>query len=134
MFVHVPVYALPRALIFPPPDHAVEGLVAVGGDLSVERLLLAYRSGIFPWYDDGLPILWHSPDPRCVFVLDKVHASRSLRKTITRRVYETRFDQAFERVIALGYRHAVNALDKPVAGLALAANPSSATASAARVT
>ena len=66
MFLHVPVYALSRALSFPSPDQAEEGLVAVGGDLSPERLLLAYRSGIFPWYDDGLPILWHSPDPRCV--------------------------------------------------------------------
>src|SRR5580692_10421992 len=56
MVVHVPVYALDRALVFPPPDHAVDGLVAVGGDLSPERLLLAYRCGIFPWYGEDPPI------------------------------------------------------------------------------
>ena len=99
MFVHVPVYALPRALVFPPPEHAVEGLVAVGGDLSVERLLLAYRSGIFPWYDDGLPILWHSPDPRCVIPLERLHVGRTLRRVVAKGTYTVRFDTAFERVI-----------------------------------
>ena len=99
MFVHVPVYALSRALVFPPPDRAVEGLVAVGGDLSVERLLLAYRSGIFPWYDDGLPILWHSPDPRCVLPLDRLHVGRTLRRVMTKGTYAVRFDTAFEQVI-----------------------------------
>ena len=95
----MPVYALPRALVFPPPDGAVEGLVAVGGDLSAERLLLAYRSGIFPWYDDGLPILWHSPDPRCVLPVDRLHVGRTLRRVISKKTYEVRFDTAFERVI-----------------------------------
>jgi leucyl/phenylalanyl-tRNA--protein transferase len=95
----VPVYALSRALAFPPPDHAVEGLVAVGGDLSPERLLLAYRSGIFPWYDEGLPILWHSPDPRCVIRVDALHVSRSLRRVLRQKTYTVRFDSAFERVI-----------------------------------
>jgi leucyl/phenylalanyl-tRNA---protein transferase len=95
----VPVYRLDRRLIFPPVDHAEDGLLAVGGDLSPERLLLAYRSGIFPWYDEDSPILWHSPDPRCVFVLSKVHASRSLRKVVTRGVYNVRYDEAFPRVI-----------------------------------
>ncbi|HEV3193879.1 MAG TPA: leucyl/phenylalanyl-tRNA--protein transferase, partial [Polyangiaceae bacterium] len=68
----MPVYALGRALSFPPPEHAVDGLLAVGGDLSPERLLLAYRSGIFPWYGDGLPIMWHTPDPRCVLPVDRL--------------------------------------------------------------
>jgi leucyl/phenylalanyl-tRNA--protein transferase len=86
-------------LIFPPPEHAVDGLLAVGGDLSPERLLLAYRSGIFPWYDDGLPILWHSPDPRCVLVLDRMHVGRTLRRAIAKATYEVRFDTAFEQVI-----------------------------------
>lgn len=95
----MPIYRLGRRLVFPPPEDAEDGLLAVGGDLSPERLLLAYRSGIFPWYDDDTPILWHSPDPRCVFVLDHVHASRSLRKTMTRGVYEVRYDTAFTRVI-----------------------------------
>jgi leucyl/phenylalanyl-tRNA--protein transferase len=95
----VPVYALPRALVFPPPDRAVDGLVAVGGDLSPERLLLAYRSGIFPWYDEGLPILWHSPDPRCVIPVDGLHVGRSLRRVLRSGTYAVRFDSAFERVI-----------------------------------
>jgi leucyl/phenylalanyl-tRNA---protein transferase len=99
MFLRVPVYALSRALSFPPPEHAVEGLVAVGGDLSPERLLLAYRSGIFPWYDDGLPILWHSPDPRCVMPLDRLHVGRTLRRAIAKGTYDVRFDTAFARVI-----------------------------------
>jgi leucyl/phenylalanyl-tRNA--protein transferase len=95
----VPVYALSRALVFPPPDHAVEGLLAVGGDLSPERLLLAYRSGIFPWYDEGLPILWHSPDPRCVIVIEHLHVGRTLRRAIAKRTYDVRYDTAFELVI-----------------------------------
>lgn len=99
MFVHVPVYALSRALVFPPPEHAVDGLVAVGGDFSPERLLLAYASGIFPWYDEGLPILWHSPDPRCVLPVDKLHVGRSLRRVIAKGELEVRFDGAFEQVI-----------------------------------
>jgi leucyl/phenylalanyl-tRNA--protein transferase len=99
MFVHVPVYALSRALVFPPPEHAEEGLVAVGGDLSPERLLLAYASGIFPWYDEGLPILWHSPDPRCVLPVTGLHVGRTLRRVIAKGTYEVRFDTAFKEVI-----------------------------------
>jgi leucyl/phenylalanyl-tRNA--protein transferase len=95
----VPVYALGRALVFPPPDGADDGLVAVGGDLSPDRLLLAYRSGIFPWYDDGLPILWHSPDPRCVLPVGGLHVGRTLRRAIAKRTYAVRFDGAFESVI-----------------------------------
>jgi len=95
----VPVYALGRALSFPPPEHAVDGLLAVGGDLSPERLLLAYRSGIFPWYDDGLPILWHSPDPRCVLPLERLHVGRTLRRAMAKGTYQVRFDGDFARVI-----------------------------------
>lgn len=95
----MPVYRLDRRLAFPPPELAEDGLLAVGGDLSPQRLLLAYRTGIFPWYDDEAPILWHSPDPRCVFVLANVQPSRSLRKTIAKGVYDVRYDQAFARVI-----------------------------------
>jgi leucyl/phenylalanyl-tRNA--protein transferase len=95
----VPVYALSRALAFPPPEKAVDGLLAVGGDLSPERLLLAYRSGIFPWYGDDLPILWHSPDPRCVLRVDRLHVGRTLRRTLGRGTYVVRFDTAFGRVI-----------------------------------
>ena len=95
----MPVYALSRALVFPPPEKAVDGLLAVGGDLSPERLLLAYRSGIFPWYGDDLPILWHSPDPRCVLRVDRIHVGRTLRRTITKGTYSVRYDTAFQRVI-----------------------------------
>ncbi len=95
----VPVKVLGRALAFPAPSLAVDGLVAVGGDLSPERLLLAYRLGIFPWYDERLPIMWHSPDPRCVLQVERVHVGRSLRRVIARGDYEVRFDTAFGRVI-----------------------------------
>ena len=95
----MPVYALGRALSFPPPEHAVDGLLAVGGDLSPERLLLAYRSGIFPWYDEGLPIMWHSPDPRCVLPLDRLHIGRTLRRVIAKETYQVRYDSDFARVI-----------------------------------
>jgi leucyl/phenylalanyl-tRNA--protein transferase len=95
----MPVRALGRALAFPPVEDAEDGLLAVGGDLSPKRLLLAYASGIFPWYSDGQPILWHSPDPRCVLPVDKIRVGRTLRRFITQRVYELRFDTAFEEVI-----------------------------------
>ncbi len=85
---------------FPPLNAANEqGLLAIGGDLSPERLLLAYRSGIFPWYNAGDPILWWSPDPRCVIYPAAFVPSRSLRRTISRGTYGVTLDQAFERVI-----------------------------------
>ena len=71
----------------------------VGGDLSVERLVLAYRSGIFPWYSEGEPILWWSPDPRLVLYPDELRISRSLRKVIKRKLFHITFDQDFETVI-----------------------------------
>ncbi len=95
----MPVYRLGRALAFPPVERAEDGLLAVGGDLSPERLLLAYRSGIFPWYDETTPILWHSPDPRCVLPVDAVHVGRSLRRVVAKGTYTIRYDTAFERVI-----------------------------------
>jgi leucyl/phenylalanyl-tRNA--protein transferase len=95
----MPVYALTEELLFPPPDHAEDGLLAVGGDLSTERLLLAYRSGIFPWYEEGLPILWHSPDPRCVLVLDRLHVGRTLKKLLRKQEFEVRYDTSFADVI-----------------------------------
>jgi leucyl/phenylalanyl-tRNA--protein transferase len=85
---------------FPPADQAnPEGLLAVGGDLGPARLLTAYASGIFPWYGRGLPILWHSPDPRYVLDPRKIHLSRSLRKTLRRGVFEVKYDKAFEEVV-----------------------------------
>ena len=72
----------PDQLWFPPAESALEdpdGLLALGGDLSVKRLILAYRNGIFPWYSDDQPILWWSPNPRCVLFPEEIHVSRSLR-------------------------------------------------------
>jgi leucyl/phenylalanyl-tRNA--protein transferase len=95
----LPLYLLDDRLVFPSPERAEDGLVAVGGDLRPERLLLAYRTGIFPWYHEGLPILWHSPDPRCVIPTDGVHVSRSLARVLRQRQYQVRYDHAFTRVI-----------------------------------
>ena len=76
-----------------------DGLLAVGGDLSVERLLAAYQRGIFPWYSGDQPILWWSPDPRSVLFPDKLHVSRSLRKVLRKQEYKITFDTAFAEVI-----------------------------------
>ena len=76
------------------------GLVAVGGDLRPERLLLAYRRGIFPWYDEADPICWWSPDPRAIFELDGLHLSRRLRRTIRRGCFEVTVNRDFDAVIA----------------------------------
>jgi len=95
----VPVYFLDERLIFPPAHHAEDGLLAVGGDLSPERLVLAYSLGIFPWYEDGQPILWHSPDPRMILLAEDLRVPRSLRKTIQKGVYRITLDAAFRQVI-----------------------------------
>lgn len=87
---------------FPPLDRALtepNGLLALGGDLSSTRLLNAYRHGVFPWYSEHEPILWWSPDPRCVFRPNSLHISGSLRKTLKRKDYSVTLDQAFEAVI-----------------------------------
>ena len=88
---------------FPPVNKALRepnGLLAVGGCLSKERLLNAYRHGIFPWYNPGEPILWWSPDPRLVLFPDRLIVSRSLRKTLRKNTFLFTFDQAFNEVIA----------------------------------
>jgi leucyl/phenylalanyl-tRNA--protein transferase len=87
---------------FPPVERALEepnGLLAAGADLSVARLITAYERGIFPWYSDGQPVLWWSPDPRMVLFPDKLRIPRSLRKRLARRDYEVTADTAFEEVI-----------------------------------
>ncbi len=85
---------------FPPLEEAtVEGLLAIGGDLSSERLLAAYRKGIFPWYNPGQPILWWSPDPRTVLYPNRLRISRSLRKTLRHSHFHITTDKAFDRVI-----------------------------------
>jgi leucyl/phenylalanyl-tRNA---protein transferase len=87
---------------FPPVALALtdpNGLLAAGGDLSPERLLAAYRNGIFPWYSDDQPLLWWSPDPRMVLIPAEFRIARSLRKRLQRRDYEARADSAFEQVM-----------------------------------
>ena len=96
----MPVFTLSKRLSFPPPSLAIkEGLLAVGGDLGAERLLLAYKSGIFPWYSPGEPILWWSPDPRLVLYPGELRISKSLRKVIKRNVFQITFDKTFDAVI-----------------------------------
>lgn len=96
----MPVFRLTDDLVFPPPFLAEpDGLLAVGGDLSVERLLLAYRSGIFPWYEDGEPLLWWSPDPRLVLLPEELHVSRSLARTLRRGTFRIAYDTDFAQVI-----------------------------------
>lgn len=94
------IFRLDHRLLFPRPDLAEpNGLLAVGGDLRPERLVLAYACGIFPWYNDESPILWHSPDPRMVLRAADLDVSRSLAKTVRRGTYEIRLDTAFRDVI-----------------------------------
>jgi leucyl/phenylalanyl-tRNA--protein transferase len=96
----MPVYQLTDALLFPDPERAnPRGLLAVGGDLRVERLLLAYRLGIFPWYGPGEPILWWSPPERCLVEPTRFHASRSLQRIVRQGRFTITFDEAFPQVI-----------------------------------
>ncbi len=96
----MPLFRLPRQPVFPDPQLAEpDGLLAAGGDLSAERLLAAYAAGIFPWYSEGLPILWWSPDPRLVLFPAELHVSRSLRRILRAGRFQVRADSAFEQVI-----------------------------------
>lgn len=96
----MPVFQLTDDLIFPPPHLASDsGLLAIGGDLSPERLLLAYRMGIFPWFSAGDPILWWSPSPRLILELDGLRISKRLQRTIRQGVFEVTLDNAFSQVI-----------------------------------
>ena len=91
------------SLNFPPLNKALNepnGLLAAGGDLTPERLIQAYRHGCFPWYQDGQPILWWSPDPRTVLLPDELHVSRSLAKLMRQGRYQVSFDTDFASVIA----------------------------------
>lgn len=97
----MPVFRLSEELIFPDPRLASgEGLLAIGGDLSPERLLLAYLIGVFPWYGENEPILWWSPDPRCVLFPSEVHVSRRLARTLRQGHFRVTCNQAFDRVVA----------------------------------
>ena len=88
---------------FPPASQALidpNGLLAIGGCLSPQRLINAYQSGIFPWYNPGEPILWWSPDPRMVLFPQRLQISRSLHKQLRNHAYRIRFDSAFAEVMA----------------------------------
>ena len=96
----MPLYLLDDSLWFPDVENALEdGLLAIGGDLSPERLLLAYHSGIFPWYSDDDPIMWWSPDPRFVLFPEDLKVSKSMKQVIRKREFEFRMDTAFEEVV-----------------------------------
>ncbi|MBX7257927.1 MAG: leucyl/phenylalanyl-tRNA--protein transferase [Candidatus Hydrogenedentes bacterium] len=96
----MPVFRLSKPMVFPPPEMAEsDGLLAVGGDLSSERLLRAYRMGIFPWYGDDSPILWWSPDPRMVFFPAQWKPSRSLERLVKKGAFDVSMDTAFAAVI-----------------------------------
>jgi leucyl/phenylalanyl-tRNA--protein transferase len=91
---------LDETMWFPPLEHALpDGLLAVGGDLSRERLLLAYHSGIFPWFSDDEPPLWWSPDPRFVLFPEELKVSKSMKKVLTSGQFEFRTNTAFDQVI-----------------------------------
>jgi leucyl/phenylalanyl-tRNA--protein transferase len=94
------LFQLSDEILFPDPSLAEpEGLLAVGGDLSTERLLAAYANGIFPWYSDNEPILWWSPDPRLVLFPQKFKVSHSLHQKIKKNIFQVRMDSNFEQVI-----------------------------------
>jgi leucyl/phenylalanyl-tRNA---protein transferase len=95
----MPLFALQHKNWFPPVEMAEEdGLLAIGGDLNTERLLLAYRSGIFPWYNDDIP-LWWSPDPRFVLFPDELKVSKSMKALLRKDAFTFTTNQAFEQVI-----------------------------------
>lgn len=95
------MYFLSKELFFPPVSEAnLDGILAIGGDLSPERLLLAYKSGIFPWFEEGEPVFWWSPNPRMVLFLDELVVSKSMRNILNRNVFTVTFNQNFREVIS----------------------------------
>jgi leucyl/phenylalanyl-tRNA--protein transferase len=97
----MPVFQLDDRPLFPPGELAgPDGLLAIGGDLSPQRLLLAYSRGLFPWPHDGLPLMWFCPDPRMVIVPQELRVSRSLRARLRQGQYQVRFDTDFAGVVA----------------------------------
>ncbi|MEN9447204.1 MAG: hypothetical protein RJA25_494 [Bacteroidota bacterium] len=95
----MPIFRLNDRLDFPPVEGAEDGIVAIGGDLSPERLLLAYSRGIFPWYSEGEPIIWHAPENRFILFLDELHISKSMRRVINSNRFSVTMDKNFEAVI-----------------------------------
>jgi len=95
------MYFLSEDLFFPPVSDAnADGILAIGGDLSKERLMLAYKSGIFPWFEEDDPIIWWSPNPRMVLFLDELVVSKSMRNILNRNVFTVTFNQDFREVIS----------------------------------
>lgn len=95
------MYLLSKDLVFPPVNLAnKDGLLAVGGDLSTERLLLAYKSGIFPWYNPEEPIIWYSPNPRMVLFPKNLKISKSMKQIIRKNQFRATFNQKFSEVIS----------------------------------
>ncbi|POY40314.1 leucyl/phenylalanyl-tRNA--protein transferase [Flavobacterium alvei] len=95
------MYLLTQELFFPPVSEANDdGILAIGGDLSPKRLLLAYQSGIFPWFEDDEPIIWWSPNPRMVLFLDELVVSKSMRNILNRNIFKVTFNQNFRAVIS----------------------------------
>ena len=96
----MPVYQLSDEIMFPNPDLAEEdGLLAVGGDLSFERLILAYCNGIFPWYSEGEPILWWCPKPRFIIKPSEINISKSMKRVFNKGEFKVTFDKDFNEVI-----------------------------------
>jgi leucyl/phenylalanyl-tRNA--protein transferase len=96
----MPIFRLVDEIIFPPVHLTSEGgILAIGGDLSPGRLLEAYRQGIFPWYSEGDPIVWWSPDPRFVLFLDELRVSRSMKKVLRHNVFRITYDHSFKEVV-----------------------------------
>ncbi len=96
----MPIFQLSEDIVFPHPSLANEdGLLAIGGDLSVERLILAYYNGIFPWYNEGEPIMWWSPNPRCVLFPEKFKIPKSLETFLKKHSFTISFDTRFDEVI-----------------------------------
>ena len=94
------MYRLTDALLFPSPEQAsAEGIVAVGGDLKPERVMLAYRKGIFPWFESDDFLLWWSPDPRMVLFPDRLKISKSMRTVLRKKQFEVTFNKAFDQVV-----------------------------------
>lgn len=95
------MYLLSKDLMFPPVNLAnKDGLLAIGGDLSAERLLLAYKNGIFPWYNQGEPIIWYSPNPRMVLFPKNLKISKSMKQIIRKNKFRATFNQNFSEVIS----------------------------------
>jgi leucyl/phenylalanyl-tRNA--protein transferase len=92
---------LDEKMFFPPVSNANrDGILAIGGDLSPERLQLAYKSGVFPWFEQGEPITWWSPNPRMVLFLEELYISKSMRNTLNRNIFSVTFNQNFRDVIS----------------------------------